>query len=487
MTTYSSVNAANFVAQNLGVNVQLGDLYLNTPYGNLGAVQTAMNYIGFQNIRDDIANGELSRMQTLAGYGFHFNIGRDPLWISDADFQSRIDQLQSAHPGAITSVEGMNEVNGWTVNYAGLTGIPAAIAEQTWMHNALRADPLFAKVPIYNFSLSSFNLSDYQALGNLSSIADVMPLHYYYGAGAPAGAWPTELGFAQAVTPNAAPHVFTEIGSSTATTDSWGTDETVQAKHTLDVAMDAASTNSRVFFYELADETHNNTYLENNYGLFHGDWTPKPAATALHNLTTILTAGADPNAAPDTFDYSVSGVQFQTWGIGYTMVFEKTANVHDIAVWAEPSLWNSSTHTEVANAPQPVTISLGATYAAVDVYDPLIGASAIQHLTSVNSVTVSLVDHPLIIEVSNAATSTTTTNGTADRCQLITGVFRRAGHARGLIRASRGRGRMGPLDLSSDRSGRSEKHPANGRAGMRRAAVTSSTTSTQEPGAERAL
>jgi len=405
LTSRSSVNAASFVARDLGVNTHLGDLYVTTAYGNLGAVQTAMNYLGFSNIRDDVANGELSRMQTLAGYGFHFNIGRDPLWISDADFQSRIDQLQSAHPGAITSVEGMNEVNGWTINYAGLTGIPAAIAEQTWMHNALRADPLFANVPIYNFSLNSFNLSDYQALGNLSSIADEMPLHYYYGGGTPAGAWPTELGFAQAVTPNAAGHVFTEIGSSTAPTDSWGVDETVQAKQTLDAAMDAARTNSRVFFYELADETHNNTYLENNYGLFHGDWSPKPAATALHNLTQILTTGADPNAAPDTFSYSVSGVQFQTWGIGYTAVFEKTANVHDIAVWAEPSLWNGSTHAEVSNTAQPVTISLGATYAAVDVYDPLVGAAALQHLTSVSSVTLNLVDHPLIIEVSNAASS----------------------------------------------------------------------------------
>jgi len=402
MSTYTSVNAASFVAGNLGVNTHLGDIYQNTAYGNLTAVRTAMNYIGFSNIRDDVANGELPRLQTLAGYGFHFDIGRDPLWISNAEFMNRIDQLQAAHPGAITSIEGMNEVDGWAVNYNGLTGVQGAIAEQRDLFNLVHADPLFAKTAIWNFTMMANDAAKYSALGNLSSIASAQPMHYYYGSGSVAGWWPVMLNCGQADIPGGG-HVMTEIGSSTATSESWGVDETVQAKQTLDVFMNAARTNTKVFFYELADESHANTPLENNYGLFHSDWTPKPAATALHNVTTILTTGADPNAAPDSFSYTVSGLNANN---GYTTVFTKSANVHDIAVWQEPNMWNATTHTEIANPANPVTVNLGATYASIDVYDPLVGTSPIQHITGASSVTVSVSDHPLIIEVNSGSGST---------------------------------------------------------------------------------
>jgi len=174
----------------------------------------------------------------------------------------------------------------------------------------------------------------------------------------------------------------------------------VQAKQTLGVVMNAARTNTTVFFYELADESHANSPLQNNYGLFRSDWTPKPAAAALHNLTTILTTGADPNAVPDSFSYTVSGLDPPA---GFTTVFVKSANVHEIAVWREPDMWNDATHAPIANAAQAVTVNLGATYASIDVYDPLIGAAPIQRLTSVGSVTVDVGDHPLIIEVRKRA------------------------------------------------------------------------------------
>jgi len=402
MTTYTSVNSAQFVSNNLGVNIHV--LWTNTAYGNLSAVRSGLSYLGFQNVRDGAdgaTSGSLAANKTLASQGVHFDI-EVPTPATLSSFHTYVDQLQSAYPGAITSIEGPNEVNGWPVTYNGLTGTAGAIALQTDLYNMLRADPLFAKTPIYNFTLASSNLSDYQALGNLSGIANAMPQHYYYGGGSVAGWWPTELSFAQAVVPNEPQHVFSEIGSSTAPTVNWGVDETVQAKQSLDVVMDAARNNSRVFFYELVDENYNNTPLENNYGLFHSDWTPKPAATALHNLTTILTTGADPNAAPDSFSYSVSGLP----STGYSMVFEKTASIHDIAVWNDPSLWNNTTHTEIAVASQPITVNLGATYASVDVYDPLTGAASIQHLTNVSTVNLSLPDHPLIIEVNSSGAST---------------------------------------------------------------------------------
>jgi hypothetical protein len=54
------------------------------------------------------------------------------------------------------------------------------------------------------------------------------------------------------------------------------------------------------FIYELGEGEGGG----GNQGLFHVDWTPKLAATYIHNLTSIL---ADPIALanPDRLDYSI--------------------------------------------------------------------------------------------------------------------------------------------------------------------------------------
>lgn len=47
---------------------------------------------------------------------------------------------------------------------------------------------------------------------------------------------------------------------------------------------------SATYLYELfdRDSSASNTNPEANFGLFNSDGTPKLAATAIHNLTTIL-------------------------------------------------------------------------------------------------------------------------------------------------------------------------------------------------------
>lgn len=46
-----------------------------------------------------------------------------------------------------------------------------------------------------------------------------------------------------------------------------------------------------------------------------------------------------------------------------------------------------------------VTMSLGTTRASVKVYDPTIGASPMQSLARVDKVTLTLSDHPVIVEI----------------------------------------------------------------------------------------
>ena len=51
--------------------------------------------------------------------------------------------------------------------------------------------------------------------------------------------------------------------------------------------------NAATYLYELVDSHPDTTNAspEAHYGLFRQDWSAKPAAVAIHNLTTILTTG----------------------------------------------------------------------------------------------------------------------------------------------------------------------------------------------------
>ena len=71
--------------------------------------------------------------------------------------------------------------------------------------------------------------------------------------------------------------------------DASSVSEGVQAKYLLDGLLDASKAgNVKTYLYELLDQNTGDGISENNFGLFHSDGTPKPAATAVHNLVAIL-------------------------------------------------------------------------------------------------------------------------------------------------------------------------------------------------------
>jgi hypothetical protein len=52
-----------------------------------------------------------------------------------------------------------------------------------------------------------------------------------------------------------------------------------------------------------------------------------------------------------------------------------------------------------------VTVNLGATYANVAVYDPMIGTGPIATYTNVSTLSLSVIDHPLVVQVGESTTS----------------------------------------------------------------------------------
>ncbi len=341
-----------------------------------------------------------------------------------AQEMSDLDTLEQANPGGIIAVEGLNESP--TANLA------ATESYQQDLYNAVTSDPLLAGVQVYNYTVGSFDASAYTLIPNQGAAATTGNAHSYSGYFPPYlwNRWYVARNFSGTPT---LPGVVTETGFNTAdtiapgATTSDGVSEDVQAKYDLDTILDMFQMGVKItYLYQLmnvfSDPT--NTVGEDAFGLFNADGTPKEAALALHNLTTILgdngiSAGT---FAPGTLSYSIKGLDsnfpiaqaqaYFGYGIlngqsvqadfpvyGNSMLLEKSNGTYDIAVWQEPEIWDITTNSEIAAPVTPVTITLGQEAASVEVYDPLISANPVEILTNVSQVTIRVSDHPLIVEV----------------------------------------------------------------------------------------
>ncbi|MFA7345158.1 MAG: DUF4082 domain-containing protein, partial [Terrimicrobiaceae bacterium] len=176
------------------------------------------------------------------------------------------------------------------------------------------------------------------------------------------------------------PRVTTETGWYTATSGSMVNPitEVQQGKLFLNVYLAAYKRGwSATFIYMLHDDS-----VQGYWGLYHTDWTAKPSATYLHNLTTIL---ADTAAiTPGSLNYSIPS---------------QPATVHDLLIQKSDGKFMLAVWNEKASGSDSVTVNLGATFATVKVYDPTVGTAVQQTLSNVSSVPLTLSDHPVIIEV----------------------------------------------------------------------------------------
>ena len=393
---------ADFISS-LGVNTHI--YVTGSSYWDAGAVVAELQYLGISQVRDEVVSninsGQGSYTQ-LAAAGIHFDmVFTNAQSISDQ--MSALNSFVQANAGAVIAVEGLNEIDNTPVNYDGLTGLAAAAKYQSDLFSAAGGDSLLSGVSIYNFTEMNSATSGAASAGNV---------HVYPHAGAePLSALQSALQNEQAAMPGA-PTVLSELGYSTYIGDSTtpGVDQITQAKLTLNALMDATKLGyQQIFLYQLMDGgPAGSTDGQDYFGLFTNSDVAKTAATAIHNLTSIL---ADTGAQASTFttgslNYTVSGLP----ATGSSMLMEKSSGVYDLVLWNEPQIWNASTNTEVTAAAAKVTVNLGASFGTVDVYDPTTGTTPISETHNAGSVSVSLTDHPLIIQVSTAATSTAVAN-----------------------------------------------------------------------------
>jgi Zn-dependent membrane protease YugP len=380
----------------LGINVHMG--YFNTPYGSSSSVITKLDYLGLHHVRDAAAwSGWVAPLARLGEAGIKLNV---MLGGQGDTLNAQFSYLEKLAP-YVATIEGPNEVNYWPVTYNGETGIRAAVQQQAYVGQRLETIASLKDKPLVGFSVAASSNSGFAPYGDNSAPSDYGNAHVYFPAGtAPGAHLQTYVTMANQLTPGDRMFL-TETGFPTngSGPGNQGVSETVQAKYTLDVVMDAYKQGvARTFLYELQDQFSDpgNTDQEKHYGLFRHDGSAKPAAVALHNLTTILadTAAGAATFKTGTLNYSVSGLPSS----GNHMLMQEANGNFDIVVWNEPVIWNDAKNLDLNVAAQNVTVDLGSTFSTVNVYDPLLGAGPIKTYYNISSLSLSVTDHPLIVE-----------------------------------------------------------------------------------------
>ncbi len=381
------MRASDFLAS-FGVCIHMDAV--QTRYGDPHAVAAALGYAGLSLVRDMAYDIDVPADLVLAASGVRFDL------IVDENPASAVADMIPLGK-SVAFFEGANEINMQPV--PGVEGVAGAVALQRNLLAAVRNTPAFASVPVIDSSLGGATPDDFLAYSGTTAYATYANLHTY----APDGVTPHEVipyalgGVAPA--PGQAT-IITETGYYTLPNDSaWGgVSEAVQARLTLDTLLDNFKAGvPRTFLYELYDEGADpaGTDREMHFGLFRADGTPKPAATALHNLTTIL-AGAGPggNAAASLPGLTISGLP----DTDMQVVLTRDARTVDVVVWAEPRIWDAAAHTAIQPDAAAVTIGLGQTVQTVRVFDPLTGTAPVATYQNLATVQVAVTDHPLIIE-----------------------------------------------------------------------------------------
>jgi len=387
MTT-QAVRAADFT-NSIGINTHLD--FSVTAYSNVPVVEAALTYLGVKQVRDamQFPNSPTLFAQVAAATGIRYDLFLPPG--TEADLTGDLNDIKQLPVSDILSVEGRNEADLYG------PGFQEGLTDQITLFQFAQQN--LPGLPVIQESFAG--LPDYTDAGDQSAYADYGNAHTYFGTGNNPGLgnWIGTLnGYALQATPGK-PVIITESGYYTtgSTTDPHSVDLPVQAKYTLDLVLDAYQAGDvETCLYELLDQRSGDGNPQDNFGLFNSNGTPKPAATAIRNLLTLLAdsgSGAS-GFQPGTMTYSLSGLPSG----GNSFLTEKSDGSYWLAVWDDARLSGPVIPTDITVPPSSVSINLGF-IANIKVLDPLTGTTVIQTANGVSNITISVPDHPVLVEV----------------------------------------------------------------------------------------
>jgi hypothetical protein len=383
--------------QTLGVNTHIG----SDPYNDPTQLAALLSYLGIGNVRQTAPIDATSYAETAAlgqaGPKIDLVInGGGPV-----DLTGAMANVIGLAP-YLNAVENVNEVNIYPVSYGGQSGVDAAILLQKDLYAAVHGNASLAGIPVLMFTIGGADPDAFPQIGDLSAYADYANIHSYPPqALRPIFVIHAAIDGGRTDAPSK-PVMITETGYYTLTNGvGWGgIPESLQASYLLDELLDEAAAGvKRTYLYDLIDDGTDLNNQEDHFGLFRHDGTAKPAATAIHNLTTLLadTGAGAATFTPAAFSYTADGIPYDY--TGNSMVLDKSDGSHIIALWNEEQLWDTTSLTALPATTHNVTLTLDKLYDTVKVYDPTIGTAPIETLTNVRQLSLAVVDHPLLVDV----------------------------------------------------------------------------------------
>jgi hypothetical protein len=380
----------------------------------------ALAYAGIRNIRDD---GNPRHLQDWILVHERAGVKVVLTWSGPNDRVIGIlinTSKKLAAAGALLAMEGPNEANNWAVTYQGqrsqatVTFIPVANWQRAF-YEQVKSDPVLKDYPVFHASEAGGSEPDNVGLQFLiipadantlipagTKYADYANVHNYIcrrpsiidnmawlNADPLFHGWTDGLyveygktwrkGFTgysdtELVT---LPRVTTETGWATG--GDKGLTREQQGRLYLNIYLAQFKQGFKyTFIYMLRDAGGS----DSGYGIFEGDYRPKKSATYLHNLTTILSDNGIQE--PGTLNYKIPNQPATV----HDLLLQKSNGTFELVVWSEK-----------ADGTNNVTVDLGGAHPSVSVYDPTTGTSPIQTLADARSISLTLSDHPVIIEI----------------------------------------------------------------------------------------
>ena len=120
-----------------------------------------------------------------------------------------------------------------------------------------------------------------------------------------------------------------------------------------------------------------------SFGFYKTDYTPRKSAVYMHNFTNIL---AD------------KGTSIKKGSLSYSLA-NPPETVHDLLLLNSNGKFQLVVWGEKVTGSDEVTVNLGKKTALLKIYNPVSGTTPVATLRNVNSVKLTLTDHPMILEL----------------------------------------------------------------------------------------
>jgi hypothetical protein len=385
-----------------------------------------MKYTGLRWLRcgfeDDAPLEDFIRLYRATGTKFSYGLlsGR-------SEIQRLIDEAKIlAGESALIAIEGANEPNNWGITYQGEKGG----AKESWLpiaklhrdlYTAVKSNPVLKDYPVWS-TCETGGQTDNTGLQFLTipegantlmpdgtQYADYANCHNYIGHPSWSGLHDNQTWLSSLPTKDTPvdglygnfgltwakkfpgysdeelltlPKVTTETGYHVGKDDDNVTEE-IQARLYLNLYLSQFKQGwSYTAVYLLKGRA--NEPEHEGFAFYTLDYQPRQAAHYMHNFTTILADDKDVTA-PGKLNYSIPSQPETT----HDLLLQKSNGNFVLVLWGERFASGGSDN---------IQLNLGKTRGKVRVYDPTLGTEAIQELENVDTVSLSLTDHPLIIE-----------------------------------------------------------------------------------------